>query len=229
MTNSYATALADLKARDTHLLKEVGDQWRTPDWVFGGASTLLAEVNGEVVIDLFTDGDNSKAPNYFTAEDNALRQSWAGWMADYEMNDHHGETTPWAWANPPYSRVKAGGGEVVTGMPHIMRKAARERDRGVRSLWLVKAATSEPWWPGSGDVKADHIMFITGRIGFTLPQWYRPAPGESKPSSSGFGAALLFFARDLPPALTERSYINRDELRARSLNLPWRVLDDGSL
>lgn len=69
----YVQSLAALKSAESHLLKEVGDQWRTPDALFWGINQMF----GPLVLDLFTDGENSKCPDYYTAEDNALVQNWA--------------------------------------------------------------------------------------------------------------------------------------------------------
>lgn len=68
MSNKYCRALVELRNKPAHELKEVGDQWRTPDNIFWGINTLF----GPFVLDLFTDGDNAKCTAYYTAEDNAL-------------------------------------------------------------------------------------------------------------------------------------------------------------
>ncbi len=49
-----------------------------------------------------------------------------------------------------------------------MKHASAMRDKGGRYVFLIKAATSEVWWPED----ADHIAFIRGRIGFELPAFY---------------------------------------------------------
>ncbi|MGX5941470.1 DNA N-6-adenine-methyltransferase [Escherichia coli] len=54
MSNKYCQALVELRNKPAHELKEVGDQWRTPDNIFWGINTLF----GPFVLDLFTDGDN---------------------------------------------------------------------------------------------------------------------------------------------------------------------------
>ncbi|HFK3203596.1 phage N-6-adenine-methyltransferase [Escherichia coli] len=73
MSNKYCQALAELRNKPAHELKEVGDQWRTPDNIFWGINTLF----GPFVLDLFTDGDNAKCAAYYTAEDNALAHDWS--------------------------------------------------------------------------------------------------------------------------------------------------------
>ncbi|EON2785818.1 phage N-6-adenine-methyltransferase, partial [Salmonella enterica subsp. enterica serovar Albany] len=78
MSNKYCQALAELRNKPAHELKEVGDQWRTPDNIFWGINTLF----GPFVLDLFTDGDNAKCAAYYTAEDNALAHDWSERLAE---------------------------------------------------------------------------------------------------------------------------------------------------
>lgn len=73
MSNKYCQELVELRNKPAHELKEVGDQWRTPDNIFWGINTLF----GPFVLDLFTDGDNAKCAAYYTAEDNALAHDWS--------------------------------------------------------------------------------------------------------------------------------------------------------
>lgn len=71
--SQYVDALNALKGMDEHEPKMIGDQWRTPEWLFQAINKLY----GPIVLDLFTDGQNAKCQRFFTAEDNALRQDWA--------------------------------------------------------------------------------------------------------------------------------------------------------
>lgn len=215
----YVDALASLKAQPHHKAKEIGDQWRTPDWLFWGIAGML---DGPIVLDLFTDGQNAKVENYFTAETNALKQSWAATLFDLAPEDGK---RPWAYANPPYSIAQDDAGDPITGMRRTMAKAIEERDRGASQVWLVKAATSETWWPVRAfcedmdperqeeQMLCDHIIHIKGRIAFEPPAWYRPAPGQKPPSGAGFGASLLFFCKDLPENLKQITHIHRDYLK----------------
>ena len=41
MSNKYCQALVELRNKPAHELKEVGDQWRTPDNIFWGINTLF--------------------------------------------------------------------------------------------------------------------------------------------------------------------------------------------
>lgn len=194
--NKYCQALAALRSQPAHELKEVGDQWRTPDLLFWGINALF----GPLVLDLFADDDNAKCPAWYTAEDNALTQNWS------ERLDELGGA---GYGNPPYSRSQYHEKQAITGMTHIMIYAAAQREKGGRYVFLIKAAPSKTWWPED----ADHIVFIRGRIGFDLPVWFVPADEKQKPTSAFFAGAIAVFDKSWRG---ERfSYINRKELEAK--------------
>lgn len=192
----YSQALAKLRAREAHYLKEVGDQWRTPDLLFWGVNAMF----GPLVLDLFADDSNAKCPAWYTAEVNALTQDWSDRLA---------ELGGAAFGNPPYSRSQYHGKQAITGMTHIMSYASQQRENGGRYVFLVKSATSETWWPED----ADHVCFIRGRIGFDLPTWFVPADDKQKPTSAFFAGAIVIFDKSWRG---ERfSYIDRVELEAK--------------
>lgn len=194
--NKYCRALAELRSKPAHELKEVGDQWRTPDLLFWGINSIF----GPMVLDLFADDSNAKCPAWYTAEDNALTQDWSERLA---------ELGGAAFANPPYSRSQYHEKQAITGMTHIMNHTMAMRDKGGRYIYLVKSATSETWWPED----ADHIMFIRGRIGFDLPVWFVPADEKQQPTSAFFAGAIAVFDKTWRG---ERfSYINRTELEEK--------------
>ncbi|EKM6441244.1 phage N-6-adenine-methyltransferase [Cronobacter sakazakii] len=194
--NAYSQALAALRSKPAHELKEVGDQWRTPDNIFWGINAMF----GPLVLDLFSDGENAKCEAYYTAEDNALTQDWSARLA--ELNGA-------AFGNPPYSRASRHDGDYITGMRYIMQHASAMRDKGGRYVFLIKAATSEVWWPED----ADHISFIRGRIGFDLPKWFIPKDEKQVPSGAFFAGAIAVFDKNWRgPAI---SYIDRKDLEAR--------------
>lgn len=194
--NKYCRALAELRAKPAHELKEVGDQWRTPDLLFWGINSIF----GPLVLDLFADDSNAKCPAWYTAEDNALTQDWSECLA---------ELGGAAFANPPYSRSQYHEKQAITGMTHIMNHTMAMRDKGGRYIYLVKSATSETWWPED----ADHIMFIRGRIGFDLPVWFVPADEKQQPTSAFFAGAIAVF--DKTWRGESFSYINRTELEEK--------------
>lgn len=149
--------------------------------------------------DLFTDGDNAKCAAYYTAEDNALAHDWSERLAELKGA---------AFGNPPYSRASQHEGQYITGMRYIMKHASAMRDKGGRYVFLIKAATSEVWWPED----ADHIAFIRGRIGFELPAWFIPKDEKQVPTGAFFAGAIAVFDKTWKgPAI---SYIGRDELEA---------------
>lgn len=194
--NKYCQALAELRSKPAHELKEVGDQWSTPDLLFWGINAMF----GPLVLDLFADDDNAKCPVWYTAEDNALTQDWSERLA---------ELGGAGYGNPPYSRSQYHEKQAITGMTHIMKYAATQREKGGRYVFLIKAAPSETWWPED----ADHIVFIRGRIGFDLPVWFVPADEKQKPTSAFFAGAIAVFDKSWRG---ERfSYINRTELEAK--------------
>ncbi|WMU41372.1 phage N-6-adenine-methyltransferase [Enterobacter bugandensis] len=194
--NKYCRALAELRSKPAHELKEVGDQWRTPDLLFWGINSIF----GPMVLDLFADDSNAKCPAWYTAEDNALTQDWSERLA---------ELGGAAFANPPYSRSQYHEKQAITGMTHIMNHTMAMRDKGGRYIYLVKSATSETWWPEY----ADHIMFIRGRIGFDLPVWFVPADEKQQPTSAFFAGAIAVF--DKTWRGESFSYINRTELEEK--------------
>lgn len=196
MTNAYCQALAEMRSKNAHKLKEVGDQWRTPDLLFWGINAMF----GPLVLDLFADDDNAKCPAWYTAEDNALTQDWSARLL---------ELGGAGYGNPPYSRSQYHEKQAITGMTHIMKYAAAQREKGGRYVFLIKAAPSETWWPED----ADHIVFIRGRIGFDLPGWFVPADEKQKPTSAFFAGAIAVFDKSWRG---ERfSYINRTELEEK--------------
>lgn len=206
--NRYTRHLEFLKDKTFHELKEVGDQWRTGDALFHGIETFLPPENRrqpKFVLDLFTDGQNSKCPEYYTSEDNALLQNWTDRLQSIT------EEPDYAFANPPYSIIQSDDGEAITGMAPIMEKALEEREKGGRFAFLIKAATSETWWP---DNEPDRTIFIKGRVAFERPVWFRGEPGKKITRQSAFfGCAILVFNKHLPRD-KEPVYIQRKELLA---------------
>ncbi|WP_374043303.1 phage N-6-adenine-methyltransferase [uncultured Pantoea sp.] len=194
--NNYCTALTNIRNQPNHKLKQIGDQWQTPDPLWWGINSMF----GPFVLDLFAEESNSKCEAYYCAEDNALSQNWSERLA--ELNGA-------AYANPPYSRASQHDGQYITGMRQIMAHTLAMREAGGRYVFLIKAATGEVWWPED----ADHIAFIRGRISFDLPAWYRPEEGQPSESSAGFGAAVAVFDKSWRGPKFD--YISRDQLEAR--------------
>lgn len=206
MTNSYCESLAAQRIAPSHYLKEVSDQWRTPDPLFWGINAMF----GPLVLDLFADDSNAKCPAWYTAEDNALTQDWSGRLA---------ELGGAAFGNPPYSRSQYHEKQAITGMTHIMNYAAAQREKGGRYVFLVKSATSETWWPEG----ADHVCFIRGRIGFDLPVWFNLRMKNKRRPVRFLLALLLYLIRPGEARNSVISTVPNWKQKARHL-WRWRSL-----
>lgn len=199
--NHYAQALAELQAQPDHELKQIGDQWQTPKALAWGLFHQFAPPLGPVVLDMFADDCNALVPNYYDAEDNALTQELAA-----DLRRLGGA----AFGNPPYSRPCADSeGNPITGMEAILNYCREQRAQGAKIMLLIKAATSETWWPED----ADFIQFISGRIGFEVPSWYVPRdPKKDKPSASGFASAVAIFDASWQGERRPEARLRRDDL-----------------
>ena len=199
--NHYAQALAELQAQPDHELKQIGDQWQTPKALAWGLFHQFAPTLGPVVLDMFADDCNALVPHYYDAEDNALTQELAA-----DLRRLGGA----AFGNPPYSRPCADSeGNPITGMEAILNNCREQRAQGAKIMLLIKAATSETWWPED----ADFIQFISGRIGFEVPSWYVPRdPKKDKPSASGFASAVAIFDASWQGERRPEARLRRDDL-----------------
>lgn len=199
--NHYAQALAELQLQPDHELKQIGDQWQTPKALAWGLFHHFAPTLGPVVLDMFADDCNALVPNYYDAADNTLTQELAG-----DLRRLGGA----AYGNPPYSRPCVDGeGNPITGMEPILNFCREQRAQGAKIMLLIKAATSETWWPED----ADFIQFISGRIGFEVPSWYVPRdPKKDKPSSSGFASAVVIFDASWQGERRPEARLRRDDL-----------------
>lgn len=199
--NHYAQALAELQALPDHELKQIGDQWETPKPLAWGLFHHFTPTLGPVVADMFADDCNHLVPNYYTAADNALVQDLAS-----DLRRLGGA----AFGNPPYSRPCVDSDRnPITGMEAILNFCREQRALGAKIMLLIKAATSETWWPED----ADFIQFISGRIGFKAPSWYVPRdPKKDKPSASGFASAVVIFDASWQGERRPEASLRRDDL-----------------
>lgn len=201
--NPYFDKLVKLQCEDVHELKQIKDQWCTPDPVYFGIEKLVTGVHRSIVLDLFTDGQNSKADNYYTVNDNALTQPWRDDLR--ALGDCN---KVWAFANPPYSHPFEWNGEACTGMSNIMAKAFAERNLGAGIIMLVKNAHSDSWWPDAlSEFPADAIISIKGRLTYDLPVW---AKTRTKKTAAGFGASIIVFKRGFTS--TVGNVVSREEI-----------------
>ena len=68
--SDYVVMLEELRNKPAHMLKEVGDQWRTPDALNWGNNAKF----GPLSLELFTGSRNSKCWNYYMAEESPNTQ-----------------------------------------------------------------------------------------------------------------------------------------------------------
>lgn len=123
-------------------------EWPTPQWL---VDQLAAEFAPEGFnLDPAASPENTKAPEYFTAEVDGLTRPW------------HGRV----WCNPPYGK---------TSTPRWLAKAKAEVDQGRADLavCLVPARVETSWWR---QYEADPEVFtrVIGRI-----KWSADRRGEA--------------------------------------------------
>lgn len=116
-----------------HIFKSARGDWRTPRALF---QAVNAEFNFD--LDVCATKDNALCARFFTPEDDALEQSWAGRC----------------WMNPPYGR----------DLHEWIAKAAAESSRGATVVALVPARTDTRWF--HDHCLGREIRFIKGRLAF---------------------------------------------------------------
>ncbi len=154
-----------------NIIPPASDEWITPQIV---KDQLMSMFN--FTLDAFADEHNSMCPRFFTKEQDAFIQSWAGERV---------------FMNPPYSRVD-----------EACEKAFQETQSGDCPLvgGLLASRTGSDWWKKWVDGKALY-KFYRGRINFTLPPELRAKlieEGKLKcvGSASQFDSVLVLW---LPP------------------------------
>jgi phage N-6-adenine-methyltransferase len=92
-------------------------------------------------IDLAATEDNTRAPEFFTPEDDSLTRNWKRLIPE----------TAWAWLNPPYSDIS----------PWVQK--AKESQRQI--VVLVPASVGSNWWKEHVHREA-WVLFLNRRITF---------------------------------------------------------------
>lgn len=109
--------------------------WETPQWLFDAWNKVYG-----FQLDACATTKNTKCPQFFSEEDDALTQDW----------NQYGRI----WMNPPYGRE--------IGL--WMKKAYEESQKGCIVVCLVPAKTETRWWH---DYARHGIHFwIKGRLQF---------------------------------------------------------------
>jgi phage N-6-adenine-methyltransferase len=113
------------------------DEWSTPQDFF---DKLHAEFG--FTLDAAANKENAKCPRFFTAEDDALKHSWASGGA--------------VFVNPPYSRGL---------QAPFVRKAQAEAALGTTVVVLIPARTDTTIWHDVIFPTAE-VRFVRGRLKF---------------------------------------------------------------
>lgn len=117
------------------LLSSTSNQWETPHAFF---NRLDAEFH--FTLDAAASPENAKCGNYYTEQDNALRQIWRGVV----------------WCNPPYGRV----------IGRFVEKGYKEAQlRQAIVVMLIPSRTDTRYWHDHV-MKAKEIRFVKGRLKF---------------------------------------------------------------
>lgn len=109
------------------------DEWETPQAFF---DQLHAEFS--FTLDACATPDNAKCGRFFTREQDALAQEWAGTV----------------WMNPPYGR----------GIGQWVRKAYEAAQGGATVVCLLPARTDTRWWHDY--CTKGEARFVRGRLKF---------------------------------------------------------------
>lgn len=120
--------------------------WATPQNVF---DQLNEEFHFD--LDVCASVHNAKCSNYFTEEQDGLKQDWAPYRCF--MNPPFGNMGPW------------------------LQKAWDESQKGATVVCLIKVDTSTKWWHDWA-VKASEIRFWRKRIKFVPPPGSGLKPGS---------------------------------------------------
>lgn len=113
------------------------DEWATPQ-------DFWDKLNDEFrfVLDAAASAENTKCESFFTADRDALNQSWQIGGA--------------VWCNPPYSRGL---------QAKFIRKAHEESKKGVTTVMLIPARTDTKVWHDTIFPYAE-VRFVKGRLKF---------------------------------------------------------------
>ena len=124
------------------------DTWSTPQWLF---DQLNEEFN--FTTDVCASKKNSKCKNYFSRQQDGLKQKWKGSC----------------FCNPPYGNRE---------IDKWMEKALESSKQGATVVCLVPASTSTRWWHSFA--MQGEIRFIKGKVRFVIDgKNGNPAPFHS--------------------------------------------------
>ena len=121
-------------------------------------------------VDAAATAGNARLRRFWTAEDDGLRQPWAGERV---------------WVNPPYS---------YPNIPRWIRKAWAEADATLIVMLVPANRTEQTWWQEWIEPERDRsplfrVEFLPGRLRFIKPGCESIGPNERPP----FGCCLVIW------------------------------------
>lgn len=155
-------------------LSSKSDEWETPKHIFNHFNFIYG-----LELDAAATKDNKLCANFYTLEDDALKQDWSKYKH--------------VWCNPPYGRKIAA----------FVKKAYEESLKGCVVVMLIPSRTDTKWWHeycSQGSVK-----FLRGRLKFnnrTFPSYKEDMSHKISPAP--FASAIVIFDKNQKP---ETSYI----------------------
>lgn len=154
--------------------------WETPDWLVRGVERLWGFT---FTLDAAASAQNTKAPRYIDAAQNALTTAWG--------------TDEKVWVNPPYGEWE---------IPAFLSRSldAIETKEAALVCFLIPNATENDAWYQYIFPFAAEICFIKGRVSFEANG--RAIQGNTR------GSVLVFFKRG-HSGMPKLSWINRNDLR----------------
>lgn len=118
-------------------------EWSTPEWLFKKYDDQY-----HFTLDAAASAENTKCKQFFTKEDDALKQNWSGVV----------------WCNPPYMQIIK-----------WVYKAWLESWLGATVVMLLPAGTDTKWFRFAME-KASEIHFISQRLKFGGAKQTAPTP-----------------------------------------------------
>jgi len=141
--NTKSGISPSLSSMDVHFSSATAE-WPTPQELFNE----LSFVYGGFTLDPCATAHNAKCRNFFTKEEDGLRQPWKGKV----------------FVNPPYGRE----------IGRWVKKAWEESQNGALVVCLLPARVDTRWWHDYA--KKGHVHFIRGRLKFGCARNSAPFP-----------------------------------------------------
>jgi len=137
----------------------------------------------DVLLDVCADAESTKAPEWYTEEQDGLAQDWAGDLARlHEAQAAFSPQPPAFWMNPPYGRL----------IGDWVEKAVKECWKGATGITLLPARPGPKWFGWIWSYSAQRprrwvkeLRFLPGRIQF-----------ENQPTGAMFPSMVVVLGMD---------------------------------